>query len=222
MSRKKLSSKIENEIFTKSKRRCCICFALNDDLAVKRGQIAHTDHNAQNDDLDNLAFLCLEHHDQYDSQTSQSKNFTMHEIKEYRDRLYKFFMSGYIPFEDVTILDPLAPLSELPKEQFSSEIMSGFKKNIMEFVISDQIPESGGWSLSQERIFQYNYGSPSSKIDKREGGIISTYMAARALRACGSTLNTYSTPGKAAAGYLLKRRTGRGAFGRFSASRSGE
>ena len=47
----------------KSRRRCCICFGLNRDLRLKPGQIAHL--NQRNDDNreDNLAYLCLEHHD---------------------------------------------------------------------------------------------------------------------------------------------------------------
>jgi hypothetical protein len=71
-----------------SGRRCCFCFGLYGDLALKKGQIAHLDHNHQNDTLDNLAFLCFEHHDEYDSRTSQSKGLTIDEAKHYRERLY--------------------------------------------------------------------------------------------------------------------------------------
>jgi hypothetical protein len=38
-----------------------------------------------------LAFLCLPHHDQYDSGTSQSKSFRPAEVKVYRDELYDYF-----------------------------------------------------------------------------------------------------------------------------------
>jgi hypothetical protein len=58
--------------------RCC----------VKTGQIAHLDHNHNNNEPDNLAFLCLVHHDQYDSKTSQSKGLRENEIKRYRTELY--------------------------------------------------------------------------------------------------------------------------------------
>ncbi|MGF1619286.1 MAG: hypothetical protein ACFCUR_01585 [Rhodomicrobiaceae bacterium] len=52
------------------------------------GQIAHVDQDSSNNSEDNLVFLCLTHHDQYDSKTSQSKNFTKKELLHYRDELY--------------------------------------------------------------------------------------------------------------------------------------
>jgi hypothetical protein len=57
-------------------------------MSMKRGQIAHLDRNAANADASNLAFLCLDHHDQYDSKTRQSKNFMVDEVRAYRDELY--------------------------------------------------------------------------------------------------------------------------------------
>ena len=56
-----------------SARRCCLCFGLNNDFEEKQGQIAHVDHDSANPDFDNLAFLCFNHHDRYDSKTRQSK-----------------------------------------------------------------------------------------------------------------------------------------------------
>ena len=64
---------------------------------MKKGQIAHLDRDPSNNALDNLAFLCLPHHDEYDSTTSQSKNLTIHEVKRYRAMLYRSvesFMKG--------------------------------------------------------------------------------------------------------------------------------
>jgi len=85
--RKKINSDTEATVLEESGRRCCICFGLNQDLGVKKGQIAHLDKNNENNILDNLAWLCLEHHDMYDSKTSQSKNFTIKEVKKYREDL---------------------------------------------------------------------------------------------------------------------------------------
>ncbi len=47
------------------------------------------DHDASNSDFSNLVFLCLDHHDEFDSRPSQSKGFTIGEVKKYRDRLYQ-------------------------------------------------------------------------------------------------------------------------------------
>jgi WD40 repeat protein len=55
---------------------------------VRAGQIAHLDQNRTNPTFDNLVYLCLEHHDQYDSRTSQSKGLTEHEVRVLRTRLY--------------------------------------------------------------------------------------------------------------------------------------
>lgn len=76
-------------ILTQSARRCALCFGLRGDVSEKKGQLAHLDRNPSNSDEGNLAYLCLDHHDQYDSRTSQSKGLTEGEVKEYRARLYR-------------------------------------------------------------------------------------------------------------------------------------
>ncbi len=78
----------ETELFTKSGRRCAICYTLHGDTKVKAGQIAHLDKNSGNNNIDNLCFLCPTHHDQYDSRTSQTKGLTEHEVRSCRDKLY--------------------------------------------------------------------------------------------------------------------------------------
>jgi len=89
-SRKKLSAAIDVSVVTRSKRRCALCFGLFGDVEVKRGQIAHVDRDRTNDAEDNLAFLCLPHHDEYDTTPSQSKRFTPDELRKYRDDLHAF------------------------------------------------------------------------------------------------------------------------------------
>ena len=54
---------------------------------MKAGQIAHLDGDRVNNRIDNLAFLCLVHHDDYDSRTSQRKGLTLQEVKRYREEL---------------------------------------------------------------------------------------------------------------------------------------
>lgn len=84
---------------TKSRRRCCMCFALDQNLDQKRGQIAHLDRNPNNASFDNLAFLCLEHHDLYDARPSQIKGHNPEEVKEYRNALYAHFENLEPPYE---------------------------------------------------------------------------------------------------------------------------
>lgn len=94
MGRTSLPKPVETEVLSQSKRRCCICFVLDRILEETKGQIAHLDKNPSNNSVDNLAFLCLEHHDDYDSKTSQSKNFTIGEVKLYRAKLLQHFGSA--------------------------------------------------------------------------------------------------------------------------------
>ncbi|OGP51602.1 MAG: hypothetical protein A2Y79_08850 [Deltaproteobacteria bacterium RBG_13_43_22] len=51
------------------------------------GQIVHIDQNRENNEPDNLVYLCLRHHDLYDSVSSQSKGLTSGEIRLYRQML---------------------------------------------------------------------------------------------------------------------------------------
>lgn len=88
MARKPIPKAIETAVLVQSRRRCCICFGLDRDTRLKAGQIAHLDQDATNNEEGNLAFLCFDHHDAYDSKTSQRKNFTIGEIKEFRYELY--------------------------------------------------------------------------------------------------------------------------------------
>ena len=90
MTRKKIPKKNETKVLTLSRRRCCICYGLSNDFEIKNGQIAHLDQNSENFKIENLSWLCFVHHDQYDSRTSQSKNFTINEVKQYREELYDF------------------------------------------------------------------------------------------------------------------------------------
>ena len=89
MTRKKIPDAVQAEVLTLSRRRCCICYGLNKDRKEKKGQIAHLDQDNTNSSLENLAFLCLDHHDQYDSRTSVTKNFTANEVIKYREELYR-------------------------------------------------------------------------------------------------------------------------------------
>lgn len=84
---------IQDQILLSSRRRCCICYGLKRDDNAKLGQIAHLNQDRSHSDFDDLAWMCLEHHTLYDSKTSQHKNFTVNEVKAYRDELYERFSS---------------------------------------------------------------------------------------------------------------------------------
>ena len=87
MARTPIPANTQTDVILKSRRRCCICFGLNRSTALVSGQLAHLDRDASNNTAENLAFLCLAHHDEYDSKTSQRKNLTIGEVKHYRSEL---------------------------------------------------------------------------------------------------------------------------------------
>lgn len=66
-----------------------ICFHFHNDMGIKNGQIAHINKQRNDNDEDNLVFLCFEHHDEYDSTRSQSKGITSSEIKHAKQLLYE-------------------------------------------------------------------------------------------------------------------------------------
>jgi hypothetical protein len=84
-----VSLSVQAEVLTASRRRCCLCYYLTGERRLRKGQIAHLNQNRANSDFENLVFLCLEHHDEFDSHTSQSKGFIPEEVKGHRDRLYR-------------------------------------------------------------------------------------------------------------------------------------
>jgi hypothetical protein len=90
MARKPVTPSTETEVLLRSRRRCAIRFGLHRNTAVKSGQIAHLNQDNTNAKFENLVFLCLEHHDEYDGKTRQSKGLTKGEVKRFRDELYAF------------------------------------------------------------------------------------------------------------------------------------
>jgi hypothetical protein len=58
-----------------------------------------------------LAFLCFEHHDQFDSSTSQSKNFTLQEVKRYREELYE----KVLPIIEAQAIGPMQSEQQAPE-----------------------------------------------------------------------------------------------------------
>lgn len=86
--RRSIPKVVETRLLQACRRRCCLCVFLDDDHGVSRGQIAHIDGNPSNAAYGNLAWLCLRHHDEYDSRTSQSKGITEEELTSWRDRLH--------------------------------------------------------------------------------------------------------------------------------------
>jgi hypothetical protein len=79
---------VETQVLSASERKCCICYYTSRNQSPRKGQIAHLNGDASKSEFEDLVWLCLEHHDDFDSTTSQSKGLTPGEVRMYRDRLY--------------------------------------------------------------------------------------------------------------------------------------
>jgi len=95
MSRRQILAEVLHRVLVRSRRRCCICYGLNRDTAIKAGQVAHIDRDSSNSDEDNLVYLCIPCHDKYDSKSRQSKNFTALEILHFRKELDNALESAF-------------------------------------------------------------------------------------------------------------------------------
>ena len=90
MKRPKIPKDVELQVILRSARRCAMCYALQSDSGIHDGQISHIDHKPTNNDPENLVFLCLSHHNDYDTKKSQAKNYSLDEVKRYRDTLDQY------------------------------------------------------------------------------------------------------------------------------------
>jgi hypothetical protein len=131
MVRKAVPQETQVEVLAACRRRCAICFGLNRDTGIKPGQIAHLDRDAANPSFDNLVFLCLEHHDQFDSRTSQSKGLTSDEVRRFRQELATAIEHEYHPPTPDLISDRATPALALKRatirENSAAEIIVNLK-----------------------------------------------------------------------------------------------
>jgi len=92
--RKTFDQETEARVLMSSARRCALCYEFEGDLGRKKGQIAHIDQNPTNACESCLVYLCLEHHDEYDSRTSQIKGITELELRTYKECLIAAITAG--------------------------------------------------------------------------------------------------------------------------------
>jgi len=115
-NRKSLSPKTKEEIKTECARICCMCYKLDSDLSWKHGQIAHIDRDASNNLNENLAYLCQDHHNLYDSKFSQTQSFTPNELLSYKQDLL-----DHINSDEYKIYGKTVNLSESSDDDINKE-----------------------------------------------------------------------------------------------------
>lgn len=161
MSRPKVPKSVQNDVLTNSRRRCCICFGLNGDLDIKKGQIAHLDHNPENNAPDNLAFLCLDHHDEYDSKSSQTKSILDTEVKTYRADLYHYWETPQRSLPSDIRNDVLQKLSLLP-HSWKNEYMGLYPGHFAEGTFERKRDYLDVWDMFNE-VIEHTYSDDEWK-----------------------------------------------------------
>jgi hypothetical protein len=118
--RVRISEDTQARVLIASRRRCCPCVFLDSNIDPVDGQLAHVNQDSSDSSFGNLAFLCLRHHNQYDSKTSQSKGLTATELLAYRARLYAQYAN------DVRIADLVRRLSNTnePLSQIVPDVLA--------------------------------------------------------------------------------------------------
>ena len=89
-TRRSLPKSAEAEVLIRSLRHCCLCYFHERIQSVRRGQIAHLNRDHNDHAADNLVWLCLDHHAEYDSRPSQSKGWKISEVRHWRDQMYSY------------------------------------------------------------------------------------------------------------------------------------
>jgi hypothetical protein len=122
-----------------------VCYGLNRDKTIRPGQIAHLDSNPSNNDEDNLVFLCLEHHDQYDSRTSQSKGLTESEVRHFRMELYQ--------------VEDSRAVHKYPSVDFDFRAEGVTAKTLPEYVadLTVEIANAGQGAIQDVRLYATEY-----------------------------------------------------------------
>jgi hypothetical protein len=176
-ARKRPTVDVETRVLVLSKRRCCLCYCWEEHKGRRRGQIAHINRKRNDSRFDNLVWLCAEHHDEYDSRTSQSKGITSGELREYRNRLYKEINSK------LTILTVDESVEGLSSEPSSNEKKSEYDR-VYERFEGELKYVSSPWRFplwqvaNQPELFAYKAGNRADgiclieRIDLPDGRVV--------------------------------------------------
>src|SRR4051812_48116322 len=92
--RQTISERTKQEVLLSSKRRCPLCYR-SGNTGPREGAVAHIEQGSQSGAIDNLVFLCLEHHHQLDN-----GSLTPAEVKEARAALYRAISADSVQYAD--------------------------------------------------------------------------------------------------------------------------
>ncbi|MCZ8166653.1 MAG: hypothetical protein O9280_13055 [Silanimonas sp.] len=165
---------MQADVAIKSRRRCPLCVFLDGNESERPGQIAHLNGNHSDSRLENLAWLCLEHHDKFDSRTSQTKNYTQIELRTYRDKLYQKYASCDYSDDEVELVRKyLRNYSRVFAYIFGERSELAFK---IDHNVFDSLAEmQDSWNVSDLRSFNPFIRETQDHIANNLAGILAIY-----------------------------------------------
>jgi hypothetical protein len=164
-NRKPIRPQLEHGVLDRSRRRCFLCVHFEQDYRRKEGQLAHIGRDPSKAEEDDLAYLYLPHHDDYDTKRSQTKNLTTLEIRTARDRLYAYIEAG-------GDLSGAPKTTAVPTNTADRRVLSRLRAQmddeLMRFLRENSFD---GWSFATERltplitIASYHVGAEHEFLD---------------------------------------------------------
>ncbi len=121
--KRRRSPNAEAAVLRACARRCALCYGLNADSNEKRGQLAHIDRQRSNSRPNNLVYLCLDHHNEYDTKYQVSKGLSPRELHAYKHELEVAIAAGIHRGRKHPVTDadhPPAPVVDHDKCIFAS------------------------------------------------------------------------------------------------------
>jgi hypothetical protein len=155
-----------------------MCFHLHGDLSVKAGQLAHIDRDPSNDAEANLAFLCLRHHDEYDTKPRQSKRWQPAELAEIKRWFQQAIAEGR-HLNDRAVVSTAG--RETDREALSDLVQTMTDTRSMDFM---RDADFGGWSFhwrelnALDEYVQFPRGAEREFIDRKLEVLRQKFIAA--------------------------------------------
>lgn len=174
MTRKAIAPVVQADIVIKSRRRCALCVFLDSNDSERPGQIAHLNGDHSDNRFENLVWLCLEHHDKFDSKTSQTKNYTQIEVRNYRDRLYQMYGASQYSKDDIVLVrDYMRQYSKMFTYIFHEYDELAFK---IDSDVMDTLSEIRDfWHTNELRSFNLGIREIQDHIANNIAGILRIY-----------------------------------------------
>lgn len=172
MARSQVPRQTQEQVLVMSRRRCSICMGLSRDAEIKQGQIAHLDGDASNNELDNLVFLCLAHHDEYDTARSQSKGLTIDEVRRYRKELHELIDKAWT--QPVIVGRLKVPAPGDPSGRYAREGEFESAEVAVKLLASGRVHVSGFAVWGKTRHYGPNFGELEFEADLENGFVVHT------------------------------------------------